>query len=92
MAVRVLNEHSTAVRGTRLIQRLGNSLGNSHGALTLILDRLLFRPDISLVGTDRASVMRRGRSLLVAVGCCCCCQRCCQPLVLFPISEVSPAQ
>ena len=45
----------------------------------------------SLVGADRASVMRCRRSLLSAAGCCCCCHRCCQPLVLFPISEVSPA-
>ena len=29
--------------------------------------------------------MRRGRSLLVAAGYYCCCQ----PLVLFPVSEVS---
>ena len=33
-----------------------------------------FRPDISQVGADRASVMRWRRSLLSAVGCCCCCQ------------------
>ena len=51
-----------------------------------LADRLLFRPDISQVGADRASVMRW--SLLVAVGCCCC-HRCCQPLVLFPISKVA---
>jgi hypothetical protein len=43
-----------------------------------------FRPDISPVGVDRASVMRRHQSLLSAVGCCCCCHRCCQSLVLFP--------
>src|SRR6266566_4254236 len=42
-----------------------------------------FRPDISRVGADRASVMRCRWSLLLASGCCCCCQ----PLVLFPISE-----
>ena len=47
-------------------------------------DRLLFRPDISQVGADRASVMRCHRSLLVAVGCCCCYHCCCQPLVLHP--------
>ena len=39
----------------------------------------LFRPDISQVGADRASVMRCGRSLMSAFGCCCCCHRCCQP-------------
>lgn len=52
---------------------------------------LLFRPDIPRVGTDRAGVMRCRRSLLAAVGCCCCCHRCCQPLVLVPISAVCPA-
>ena len=36
-------------------------------------------PDISPVGTDRASVMRCRRSPVVAGGCCCCCHRCCQP-------------
>ena len=41
-------------------------------------DLLLFRPDISPVGTDRASVMRCRRSLALAVGCCCSCHRCCQ--------------
>ncbi len=41
-------------------------------------DLLLFRPDISRVGADSASVMRCRRSLLSAVGCCCCCHRCCQ--------------
>src|SRR5262245_33756333 len=33
--------------GTRLVHRLGYSVGYSHGASALILDRLLFRPDIS---------------------------------------------
>ena len=38
-----------------------------------------FRPGICQVGTDRASVVRCRRSLLVAVGRCCCCHRCCHP-------------
>jgi hypothetical protein len=38
-----------------------------------------FRPGICQVGTDRASVVRCRRSLLVAVGRCRCCHRCCQP-------------
>src|SRR5690349_13294486 len=39
----------------------------------------LFRPDLSPVGVNRASVMRCGRWLLPAGGhCCCCCHRCCQ--------------
>jgi hypothetical protein len=71
------------------VQRLGCSLGYSRGAAALIPDRLLFRPDISPVGANRASVMRCWRSLLAAVGCCCCCHRCCQPLVLFPSWKVS---
>src|SRR6478752_339647 len=33
--------------------------------------------------------MRCRRSLLTAVGCCCCCHRCCQRLVVFPISMIS---
>jgi hypothetical protein len=41
---------------TRLVQRLGYSIGYSYGALALILDRLFFRPDVSPVGADRASV------------------------------------
>jgi hypothetical protein len=41
-------------------------------------DLPLFRPDISQVGADRASVMRCRRSLPLAVGRCCCCHRCCQ--------------
>jgi hypothetical protein len=36
--------------GTGLVQRLGYSIGYSHGALALILDRLLFRPDVSQAG------------------------------------------
>jgi hypothetical protein len=42
--------------GTRLVQRLGNGVDYGHGALVLILDRLLFRPDVCPVGADRASV------------------------------------
>jgi hypothetical protein len=61
------------------------------GSITSRADLPFFRPDISPVGVDRASVMRCRRLLLVAVGGCCCCYRCCQPLVLFPISTVSPA-
>ena len=57
--------------GTRLVQRLGYSIGYSHGALALILDRLLFWPDITQAGRDRASVMRCRRSLLVGGGRCC---------------------
>jgi hypothetical protein len=60
----------------------------SRGGTALIPDRLLLRPDIFPVGTDRATVMRCRRSLMTAVGCCCCCHRCCQRLVLFPISAV----
>ena len=56
-----------------------------------VADEPLFRPDISQVGADRASVMRCRRSLLSAGGCCCCCHRCCQRLVLFPISKVPGA-
>jgi hypothetical protein len=60
------------------VRRLGNSVGNSRGGTALIRDRLLFRPGISQVGVDRASVMRCRRSLLVAGGCCRCCHCCCQ--------------
>jgi hypothetical protein len=42
-------------------------------------DRPFFRPDISQVATDRASVMRCRWSSALAVGRCCCCHRCCQP-------------
>ena len=47
-------------------------------------DRLLFRPDISQVGADRASVMGCRRSLRVAVGRCCCFHRCCHPCWAWP--------
>jgi hypothetical protein len=66
-------------------------IGRVLGGAALSHDRPFFRPDISRVGADRACVMRCRWSLLAAVGCCCCCHRCCQPLVLFPISEVDPA-
>jgi hypothetical protein len=40
-----------------VVRRLGNSIGDSHGdAVPRPLDRLLFRPDVSPVGADRASV------------------------------------
>ncbi len=42
------------------------------------VERPLFRPDISQVATDRASVVRCCRSLPLAIGRCCCCHRCCQ--------------
>src|SRR5690348_14295888 len=57
--------------GTRLycVGRVLGGPASSH-------DRPFFRPDISPVGADRASVMRCRRSLLLAGGCCCC-HRCC---------------
>ena len=61
--------------------------GQGHGRTA---DLPLFRPDISPVGAERASVMRCRRSLLSAVGCCCCCHRCCQPGPV-PVSMVSLA-
>ena len=54
--------------GTGVVQRLGSSIGSSRGGTALILDCLLFRPDISPVATHRASVMRCRRSLPLAVG------------------------
>ena len=54
-------------------------------------DLPLFRPDISPVGRNRASVVRCRWWLMSAVGCCCRCHRCCQRLVLVPISGVFPA-
>jgi hypothetical protein len=49
----------------RLVQRLGNSVGNSHGAVALILDRLLSgRTYPKLAPITR--VMRCRRSLLLA--------------------------
>jgi len=56
---------------TGVVQRLGNSIGYSRCARGISPDRPFFRPDISPVGLDRASVMRCHRSLLSAVGCCC---------------------
>lgn len=53
-----------------VVQRLGYSLGYSRGGTGLILDRLLFRPDISPVGRNHASVMRCCRSVVLAAGCC----------------------
>ena len=41
-------------------------------------DRPFFRPDISQVGKNRASVLGCCRSLTPAVGCCGCSHRCCQ--------------
>jgi hypothetical protein len=61
------------------VQWLGYSVGYSRGGSPLILDRLLFRPDISPAGTNRARVMRCRRPLVLAADCCCCCHRCCQP-------------
>ena len=56
------------------------------GGAALSHDLPLFRPDICQVGTDRASVMRCRRSLLVAVGRCCCChpRDTSSPLATFP--------
>jgi hypothetical protein len=65
-------------RGTRIVQRLGYSIGYSHRALALILDRLLFRPDTSQAGSDRAGAGRGRWSPPSATGCCCCCHCCCQ--------------
>jgi len=39
-------------------------------------------------GAAQRAIRDESGILLVAVGCCCC-HRCCQPLVLFPISAVS---
>ena len=44
-------------------------------------DLPLFRPDISPVGMDRASIMRCHRSLMLAIGRRCCCHPYCQPRV-----------
>ena len=40
-------------------------------------------------GAAQRAIRDESGILLVAVGCCCCCHRCCQPMVLFPISAVS---
>ena len=50
-------------------------------------DLPLFRPDISQVATDRASVLRCRRSLPLADGRCCCCHRCCQLGVGRPVAS-----
>jgi hypothetical protein len=51
------------------------------------LDLPLFRPDISPVAMDRASVMRCRRSLPLAVVRCCCCHRCCQLAADCPVAS-----
>ena len=66
----------------RLVARPGELLGT--GSPTVRFSGRTYPP----VGTDRARVMRR-RSLMTAVGSSCSCHRCCQRLVLFPISVVS---
>ena len=68
----------SSLHGTRLVQRLGNSVGNSHGVLALILDRLLFRPGVCQVAVKCASVLCCRRWLPLTVGRCCCCHRWCQ--------------
>ena len=67
----------------RVVQRLGSSIGSSHGRTASIRDRPFFRPGIRSVGADRASVMRCHRSPPTAVDCCCCCPGCCQALWLW---------
>ena len=59
-----------------VVRRLGNCIGNSRRARGIDPDRPFFRPDISPVAADRASVMRCRRSLPVAGGRWCCCHRC----------------
>ncbi len=46
-----------------------------------------FRPDISQVAADRASVLGCHRSLPLAVGRCCCCHRCCQLSPSRPVAS-----
>src|SRR5215471_11999459 len=61
------------------------------GAWFLSRDCPLFRPDISPVGANFASVMQCRWSLLPAVGRCCCCQCCCQPTSAPPtLARVHP--
>jgi len=62
-----------------LFSGLATVLATVAAETALILDRLLFRPDISQVGADRASVMRCRWSLMLAGGRCRCCHCCCQP-------------
>ena len=50
---------------TGVVQRLGNSIGYSRCARGIGPDRPSFRPGVSRVGADRASVMRCRRSLLL---------------------------
>ena len=50
----------------------------------------VFRPDISQVGGDRASVVRCSRSLLAAVPCCCC-HGCCHSRDLELPQPIRPA-
>ena len=67
----------TGVNGPLMARRLDHVEG----------DLPLFRPDISQVAADRASVMRCRWSLALAVGRCCCCHRCCQPGVGPPVAS-----
>jgi hypothetical protein len=46
-----------------------------------------FRPGISLVSADRASVLRCRRSMLLAGGRCCCCHSCCQLSGGYPVAS-----
>src|SRR5215469_1497102 len=59
------------------------------GAWFLSRDCPLFRPDISAVVVNLASVLRRRRSPLPAVGSCGSCHRCCQPRALLAASSLA---
>ena len=72
--VRFTNRFTETVLDVRL-----RTLSTDVSARSLSHDLPLFRPDITPVGADFASVMRCCRSLLPAVGRCCCCHRCCHP-------------